>query len=395
MRVLGLYAEDYPWDVRVEKIMLGFASMGYEPHLLCRNLRGRPRTEVAGGITCHRVLAPGTGGPLHGALSLPAPGNPVWRRRLDGLVRELAPDLLVVRDVPLATLAIGAGHRHGIPVIVDMAENHPAMWANVVANDPFPPRSWLLKNPALARRLERAAATRADAVFVVVEEMRDHLVRVGCPPERVAVVSNTPPLSILAAEADAAAGGTELDIVYVGNITASRGLQDVVEAVAGIGPAEAAVRFHIVGGGPYLDRLKARAAALGLGERAVFHGWVDSAQVPDLIARCNVGVIPHRRSEHTDTTIPNKIFDYMAVALPVLVSDAAPLRRIAEQEQCGVAYPSGDPGGLRAALAPLRDPEARRRLGRAGREAVRTRYHWERDLENAAAAVRRLGRRGR
>ena len=389
MKVLGLYAEDYPWDVRVEKLMRGFAAAGFEAHLLCRNLARRPLTEDVNGLVCHRVVGPDAG-LLAGPRSIPAPFNPVWKRRLDGLLRELEPTLVVVRDVPLAVGAIRAAHRRGVPVLVDMAENHPAMWASLGRGSSPWAGNWLLKNPAFGRRLERLTAAEADLVFVVVEEMRDHLLAVGCPPERVVVVSNTPPRAVLAHEADPAAGDGALDIVYVGHVTTQRGLQDVVHALSAIGPGEPPIRLHVAGRGAFEEGLRSLAAERVPGDRVVFHGWVDSTEVPALIARCNVGVIPHVRNEHTDTTIPNKIFDYMAAGLPVIVSDALPLRRLVAEEGCGLSYTSGDAESLAGVIRALRDPGLRRRLGAAGRAAVERRYHWEWDLRQATEAIREL-----
>ena len=110
-----------------------------------------------------------------------------------GIVSNRA-ELVFVRDLPLAVLAICEAKRAGLPCVVDMAENHPEMWLQVCRNDRWKFPSLVLKNPALARKLEARVARSADFIFVVVEEMRDHLLRIGADPERIRVVSNTPDL---------------------------------------------------------------------------------------------------------------------------------------------------------------------------------------------------------
>ncbi|MEZ4387921.1 MAG: glycosyltransferase family 4 protein [Candidatus Krumholzibacteriia bacterium] len=392
MNIVGVYGEDYPWDVRVEKLLRGCVDHGHQVRLVCRNLKRRALVEDADGISCHRVLGPGCPAAVHATMTLPAPGNPLWRRAIRRACRDFAPDLLIVRDLPLALLVIEEAERLGIPALVDMAENHPAMWQNVVDSDRIRWRSWLLKNPALARRLERKVARRAAGVLVVVEEMRDHLVRVGAPPERIHIVSNTPPRAILAHEADPAltADGM-IDLIYVGNVTRTRGLQQVISALADPSLVSSAFRFRVVGAGDYLPVLKALSRDLGVVDRVVFHGWVDSREVPALVARCHVGVIPHLKTEHTDTTVPNKLFDFMAAGLPVVVSNALPMQRIVQEQGCGLAFAGDDPASLPRCLRDLADPSRRTDLGRHGRHAVATLYNWERDLDRALQVVTTLG----
>jgi len=388
MNIVGVYGEDYPWDVRVEKLLRGCLDAGHRVRLVCRNLKRRSLVEDADGIECHRVL-----GPLApGFLSVPAPGNPIWRRAIRRTCEDFKPDLFIVRDLPLAMLVIREAERMGVPALVDMAENHPAMWQNVMDSDPIPLRSWLMKNPALARRLERQVAARASGVFVVVEEMRDHLVRAGAPLDRVHLVSNTPPRSILDFAADPAdASKGTIDLIYVGHVTRTRGLQQVIAALAVLPDDATPMRFHIVGTGAHLQRLQDLAAELGVSDRVIFHGWVESNEVPALVSQCHVGVIPHLKTEHTDTTVPNKLFDFMAAGLPVIVSNAVPMERIVREQDCGLAFDGALADSLPGCLRQLADPQVRLDMGQRGRQSVSTLYHWERDLDRALEVVNSLG----
>lgn len=393
MSVLAIYAEDYPWDVRVDKILTGISGLGLDVDLVCRNLERNPRTERHGDWTLHRVVGPDWGGPLGPIGSTPAPFSPVWRARVRDLIQEKRPGLIFVRDLPLAPLAVDEGRRADIPVIVDLAENHPAMWRDGL--NPEHPlggriKSYLFKNPRVLEAYEPGVARGADAVFVVVEEMREHLERLGA--RRVVLVSNTPPAAILDGErADPTRGGHDLDLGYVGYVSRVRGLQTIVRGIAALGERGPRVRLHVVGTGDYIDTLKAQTLSLGVEDRVLFHGWMDNAKVPDFLAQtCNVGVVPHIPTDHTNSTVPNKIFDAMAVGLPVLVSDAHPLRRIVEDEQCGTWFETASTPSLVDAFERLSDPSNRRAMSARGPEAVRRSYHWEQDLERALEVVREL-----
>lgn len=397
LRILAIYAEDYPWDVRVSKLLTGFQAHGCEVQLVCRNLKRLPSRETVGTIPCRRVLPPNLSPRLNSALSLPAFFSPVWLRAIEQGIRESRADLVMVRDLPLSPLALKAAERAGLPLLIDFAENHPAMWGSLRASYPELKSARWLKIPAMGRRLERYVAPRAAKMFVVVEEMREHLVACGAHPERIHVVSNTPDLDLFSLATgsgpapDPATGKGYLDFIYVGFIDRCRGLRQIIEALPYLAAQNPPPRLHIVGDGDFVPDLKSLASSLGLGESVVFHGWLEHRQVPAAIERADVGLIPHLRNEHTDTTIPNKLFDYMACAKPVLVTDARPLARVVAEENCGRSFRDGDRDDLVNQMRAFWDADYRAACGSRGQAAVRRRYHWQPDLLTAVEAVRELG----
>ncbi|NUQ21724.1 MAG: glycosyltransferase, partial [Gemmatimonadaceae bacterium] len=87
------------------------------------------------------------------------------------------------------------------------------------------------------------------------------------------------------------------------------------------------------------------------------------------------------------STVPNKLFDYMAAGLPVVTSSAIPAARIVRETGAGEVFTARDASSLAGAIERLRAPEARTTRGEAGRRAVRERYNWERDSATLLAAV--------
>src|SRR6185503_2588905 len=94
-------------------------------------------------------------------------------------------------DLPLAPLALWVGRRLGVPVVVDIAENYPAMLKHRFHWREFKPHNLIVRNPVLAAAVERYVMRRADGVMAVVEESRDRLIEVGAR-DGVVVVCNTP-----------------------------------------------------------------------------------------------------------------------------------------------------------------------------------------------------------
>jgi len=101
----------------------------------------------------------------------------------------------------------------------------------------------------------------------------------------------------------------------------------------------------------------------------------------------DVGVIPHVADESWNTTVPNKLFDYMAAGIAVVTSDARPAARIVRETGAGFVYHHADASGLARAFATLVDPDLRLACGRRGQSAVRDTYHWEQDAARLLAVL--------
>jgi glycosyltransferase involved in cell wall biosynthesis len=390
MKILIVWKNDYPWDVRVEKISRTLSSVGHDVHILARNTRRDPPRESAEGITIHRVSA-ATHRYLNLVATLPAFINPVWNRAIARVCERERIDLIVIRDLPLAMSGINIGRRLGIPTVLDMAEDVPAMWRDVIRARPYMVHNYLLKNPLLGRLLEKRCVHRIGHILVVVEEARDRLVALGIDRSKISIVSNTPQLSVFD---DSSLGRRdsaptrETVLFYHGYVNKTRGVETVVRAMPKLVEQHGEISFVVAGQGAELQRLEALSEKLGVGDHVQFLGWVAFDQIPGRIASSDLCIIPHLRTRHKDSTIPNKLFDYMALRKPVLVSDAKPLRRIVEENRCGVVFRSNDHDSLVASVNRLLDdPSLAIQFGRNGRKAVLDRYNWEHDSRVLRAVI--------
>ncbi|WP_394295684.1 glycosyltransferase [Candidatus Halobonum tyrrellensis] len=98
-----------------------------------------------------------------------------------------------------------------------------------------------------------------------------------------------------------------------------------------------------------------------------------------------------RTPPHTATTVPHKLFQYMAMGRPVVASDLPPLRAVVADADAGLLAPAGDAGAWADAFETLRaDPAARERYGANGRRAAVDRYNWARDAERLVDCYERL-----
>lgn len=381
MRILYIWDADYPWDIRVEKICLSLVESGHDLHIAARNLKRQPEYEEAGSLTIHRMPSYNND-KLNYALSFPAFFSPFWKRFLDSIVARQHIDLIIVRDLPMAIAGIWLGKRFNLPVVFDMAEDYVALIERIWQRRKFSGLNMVVRNPYLAKCVERYALKRFDHILVVVDEAKDLVIERGAQENRVTVIGNTPNVKeiegALQDEGGALFAGKYV-AVYTGGIQLGRGLQVVFEAIPEIVAVIPEFLFLIIGDGYAVAPLQEQVRASGVEEFVHWAGWMDHDKLISCIAKSDIGIIPHLRSPHVDTTIPNKVFDYMACAVPVVSVDSPPLKRIVLGEKAGLIFKDSDSSDLARAICTIYRDKTHK-YGEKGRSAVYSQYNWANEV---------------
>ena len=407
MRILKVWDYEYPWDVRTEKVCRALTSMGHDVHLLARNRRRESLTESLPEATVHR-LRPWSffGGRLDAASQFPAFVNPRWLFHAHRVGRRQNIDLILVRDITLAPVAITVARRLGVPVLLDMAEHYAAMMQDLWDTGSVRFGDSIVRNPKAVAAVERWTLAHVDHTLVVVEESKERLVRSGVDPEEVTVVSNTPSLSrveeyaaIAAAEGASTGDRSARDpmrLVYLGVMEEARGVGLVIEALAEVRARGVPATLDLIGEGRSLGSFTERARALGMTEDVVrTHGFVEYSKALRIVARMDAGLIPHHASEGWQHTIPNKLFDYMSLALPVIASDVRPVRRVLTGTGAGVTFRDRDSSDLARVIQSIYMDPDRLAMGARGISAIRERYNWDRDAAVLKGVVDHLAQGSR
>jgi len=400
LRIVHVYDGDYPTpDVRTEKVSRALTDAGHEVHIVARNRAWQATREERSEGVVHRMHPwRWIGQRVDAALGFPAFASPRWISLLASTISAVRPHVILARDLPLCPAAIWVGRWFGVPVVFDMAENYPAMMRDIWDVGRQGPFDWLLRNPTAVAAVERYCIGSVDHIIVVIEESATRLIQLGANEEDISIVRNTPLLSRVPPLVDRAgrAADAPLELVYLGLIELPRGIAELLEAVALLrnegGPRP--VRCTLIGSGRDELLLRARAHELGLGEAARFLGFIPYQDALPILARADVGVVPHRASEAWNTTIPNKLFDYMAAGLPVITSDAVPAARIVRESSAGEVFQSANSRDLAAAIMRLFDNEVRLARGQVGRRAVVERYNWANDAAELVRTVEFVAHRG-
>lgn len=176
---------------------------------------------------------------------------------------------------------------------------------------------------------------------------------------------------------------------YIGGVSEGRGALTVIRAIRQLREGDLDVNFDCVGEvspDTAEDRDYLQASREGWlhapGRLPPRDGWLR-------MARCHVGVATLKRLPNYVGSFPTKMFEYMAMGLPVVVSNFPLYREVVERQGCGICVDPDDVDGIADALRYLFDnPDRAREMGRNGRTTVASHYNWDTELTKLATFYR-------
>lgn len=236
----------------------------------------------------------------------------------------------------------------------------------------------------------RATAARAERLLSslnVDPTGRVHAVHPGTDPGRF-----TPDAPGSAAWRRRLAPGGERVLLSVSRLMARKGVDTALEALARIAPTHRDVVYIIAGDGPERPRLERLAVELGVTDRVRFLGPVDDAELPALYAAADLFILPVREEPGDDEVEGFGIVfcEAAAAGLPVIAGDSGGVAEAVRPGETALLVPPRDAAATAAALARLLDDDdVRRAMGRAGRHAAETYYHWDRAAAEVWAVLER------
>ncbi|GAA1710563.1 glycosyltransferase [Isoptericola hypogeus] len=242
----------------------------------------------------------------------------------------------------------------------------------------------------LLRGLDRVATACADVVLVDTDEHAAMLAEIaGSRASRALVVPVGAPQAWLDAGGPpgGSPGGTPsgpprvddgarpLRLVFFGLYTPLQGADVLAEALAdALGRADGSaerrpIEVTMVGSGQDLPAARARLAGV---PGVTWHGWIDPAALPALVAAHDVCLGIFSATPKGLRVVPNKVFQGLAAGCVVVTSDTAPQRRLLGGHV--ELVPPADPRALADRLLDLTAPgalAAARDRAAGGRDLVR------------------------
>jgi glycosyltransferase involved in cell wall biosynthesis len=303
-------------------------------------------------------------------------------RALPRAVRYRA-DIYHAHDLNNLEVAYRAARANGAKLVYDAHELFPEM-----AN------RWVRLRKGYWSRLEARLLPRADLAITVNELIAEEMARrYHVPPPLVVLNCPDPPAAFhptarydLIRQRIGLPAETPV-VLYQGWMSEGRGLENLVRAAPLLSDGAVVV---FMGYGDYQSALE-RLAAQVAGDRVRF---IPAVPQRDLLAYCasaDVGVIPYQAVDLNNYyTSPNKLFDFIQAALPIVASDLPYLRKVIVGAGLGVVARLDRPEDYAAAINRVLAMPGRAAQLRANLRRAAPRYTWEAQAAKLVEAYSRL-----
>ena len=284
------------------------AEAGYEVHLIARSARQEAYTNR--GVAIHPLPVPKS-----------RQGRLARRWSVARMAASLCPDLYHVHEPEL------------LGPVLAIAGPHPAVWdVHESYLDVLMDRDWIPKWARLLVRTawdirERQLVRRCAGVVTVTQPIAERYRRLHT---NVHVIANYPEIGPTDGPPEVTRDGRTC--VFAGGLLPNRGLSQVIAALGLLRRRGLSVPLALAGPveESYLRSLLDEAAREGIRELVTYHGMLSKAETRNFQLRSSIGLVTYLPVGNAVVSLPNKLVECMELGVPVVYSDFATFREVAD-----------------------------------------------------------------
>jgi glycosyltransferase involved in cell wall biosynthesis len=226
-------------------------------------------------------------------------------------------DLVHVHSVPdFEVFAAWFPKIRGAKLILDIHDLVPEFYASKFRAKPDS------RVKRLLLLVERMSARFADHVIAANHIWRDRLLARSVKDAKCTAILNYPDGSVFCRRGRTRTDGKFI-MVYPGSLNHHQGVDLAIRALARIKDQAPQAELHIYGGGNEAYNLRKLAGELGLAERVRFNDGVSITKVAPIMENADLGIVPKRTDGFGNEAFSTKVLEFMAMGVPVVVSDSA------------------------------------------------------------------------
>lgn len=306
----------YEEDNRVRRYAEALAKRGDRVDVIALQRGGLPSREVIRGVNVYRIQARvrnerGKSSYLSRVLKFLV-NSAVFISR-----KHIASkyDLVHVHSVPdFEVFAALLPKVSGAKIILDIHDIVPEFYASKFNVKPTSP---VYKALVL---LEKLSIWFSDHVIISNHLWEQKLIARSVSRGKCSTYLNYPDPAIFNRQAGPLGGDNKFLIMYPGSLNWHQGLDIAVKAFAVASRELGNAEFHIYGEGPEESALRTLVADLGLENKILFKGSLPLDTISSVMAKASVGVVPKRNDNFGGEAFSTKIFEFMSVGVPVILS---------------------------------------------------------------------------
>ncbi len=380
-KILMLLEHPFPPDIRVEKEAKVLLGAGFDLSLVCAH--GKEITNWNG---MKIYNAPIKGGNFSKLKKLISVVDFDFYEYLDHLFLDAKFDVLHVHDLKLVPTALMIKEKYNCKVVADLHENYPAAvreWnrsksgiVGLLLRSFSGYDKWL--------KIEKDVVAKVDSIIAVVDEMKERLIdQHNLEDERVVVVSNLEDTDFVKK--------SKIDkdllkkykgkfvILYIGGFGAHRGIDVAIKGMRHLNKDDLLLLIVGKGSKEILNMFKTLINKNNLENRVEIVNWQPFEKVYTYQKLADICIVPHNSNEHTDNTIPHKLYQYMMAGKPIVVSSCPPLARVIKEADSGLVFKAGDDKDFADKILKIYESETlREKLGKNGYSYIFEKGHtWQ------------------
>lgn len=299
-------------------------------------------------------------------------------KRAQKLIEDFSPDVIHANDFDMLIPAYRAAKKCKAALVYDSHE--------VFAENIGIAEHKLVKNAIIF--MERRLVKKVDQMICVSNAAADYFAQKYKIP-RPTVITNCPMKSALPLRDKAE---DAFEVVYQGLMVAGRGYEEFVQSAKHLPEG---VRLILRGYGTLEPRLRDMIRQEKLEERVHFAAPVEVSELIAAASSSHVGIVVTRPVNlNFRLSISNKVFEYAAAGLPVILSDVPEHRYLNETYHFGLVLERVSPECIAEAIVYLRNnPEAYEKMSENASKMFHE-LNWEQESRKLLQIYAQVAKKG-
>ena len=344
----------YPNDIRVRKEAEALVNSGKKVLVVCPSKISDLKEETINGVLVYRMgknyshFKKGIFDIVESVFNV----NPFFYFNLKKVFKKYQINFLHVHDLPLAGTCYLFKSKVNKKLILDLHENYPEAlktWFLWKKNPFIRLKNKIFMNPVRWSKKEKKYCDKYDKVICVVDEMKEKLTsKFNIDKNKMLVVSNHEEKSFIdnftKNTAQKIIDKDTFSITYIGGFGPHRGLDTAIKGMSTIVKSIPNAMLFLIGKGSkdVENQLKEIVKENKVENHVKIVGYRPFKEVSAIMSASSINIIPHNADQHTNNTIPHKLFQIMLSNSMLLVSSCKPLKRVVEKYDAGLVFEAGN-----------------------------------------------------
>lgn len=373
---------EYYGDARVQNEAFILARNGFRVKIVCFTFGKFPEYEIKNGIEIHRIkISRRLKNFLFGIVNTFPFYNLFWASKLLNILPRLGANAVHAHDLYMLKPARAAASRLKLPLIIDLHENYPEAvkgyrWANTL------PYS-IMANPDKWKHVEKKYLHQADGIVVLSKHFAEYIHQkyLSIEEEKFWVYPNVPDIDEMDGYSIRKTNlnpNDHFNILYFGGISQRRGIYTCIQSLGELTKEYSNIKLILIGPVDGHERADFETAISqkDIKDSIMHIPWIDISELPSYINDSHVCISPIVKNAQHDSGVANKVFQYMLMGKPVIVSNCIPQSQLIAEGKSGLVFESENAQDLSEKIIQLYgNKDLREEMGSNGRKLVLAKYN--------------------